>query len=525
MTRLSSVLAMLRLSSVLVSLALVACSDADLTPAPSAQGPYPLARSLAWVDSGMQRVVLLDASASTPRIRAVDLPGAPGDALIPLDRSRVVVPVPERELVVAVSDDGAATTRQWELGAPFDGVAVSDDGEALVAYFKAGSSSGVFQNASAVAAIDATKAQGADNPARRTVRSFGTAPDSVIVSPALTLGGVERRVALVRSVSHLAVLDLSDAASRDVSVPLVTPDSSVAIVPDQVEFAAGPDALWVFLRAAASPDIFALRITARTDHVPGEDTASLAVSLNVFYSGLVPSQMMLLAGGAAPRLLVVNQQSQSAALIDAASAAVETVPLGAAVTSAVRTVGTARDLVLLWDGAGALTTLRMLDLDAHESGKGKVVTTIKIAKPVSAATPIEGRTQVVLTHKGAYDAYGWGDSPLSVLNLEDGSVTPFTGTGALRGMVRAPSGPDLLIATVVEGEGWLVRLDLDTLHAKPMPLGSLPTSLALLPAAKRLVVDHGGSVGSVTLWAADKVEGEGASVGGFLLDGILDRED
>lgn len=512
--------------SLLLTFASGACGDTDLTRAPSATGPFPLTRSLAWVDVGMQRVLLLDASSSDPRIRTADLPGVPGSALVPADRSRIVVPVPERELVVAVSDDGAATTREWELGAPFDGLSLSDDGEAMVAFFRAGSSSGVFQNASEVAVIDATAAQSADNPVRRTVRSFGTAPDAVLLSPEATLGGVKRRVALVRSVSHVAVLDLSDPASRDVSVPLVTPDSTVSIVPDQIVFAPGPDVLWVFLRSASSPDIFALRVTARADHAPGTDTASLSVSLNVFYSGLVPSDLMLLQTGASPRLLVVNKQSQSVAIIDAESASVQTVPVGASMTSAARTIETDRDLVLLWDAYGGLTSLRMLDLDALESGKGKVVTTIKVAKAVSTATPIEGRTQVVLTHASTYNGTYGADSTLSVLDLQDGSVTPFTATGTLRGTVRAPNGPDLLLATEIQGKGWLVRLDLDTLHPTTIPLGRVPLSLALLPGAKRVAVDNGGGIGSVTLWRADQIDEEhGTTVGGFLLDGYLDRED
>lgn len=520
---------------VFAALALAACDDADRTPAPQVGEGIPLRRSLAWVDEGLDRVVLFDASSTTPKARIVDLPGRVGTPLVPVDRSRLLLPLPGDEAVLSISDDGKGTTEQWALGAPFDGLALSDDGEALVAYFTPTGSSGLFQNASEVAVLDVTKAQSAKNPVRRTVRSFGTAPDSVLISPPVTLGGTERRVAIVRSVSHLALLDVANPASRDVSVPLTTPDSVASVVPDQIEFATGPDVLWVFVRAAASTDIFVLHVAARADYAAGSEDASLDVDLNVFHSGKSPSDLLVLEGGAAPRLLVVNASSSSVALVDAVTAEVNTIPVGAQVSTAVRTVGADRDLVLLWESTYGSTLLRVLDLDAATAGGGKVTWPVKVASSVTGVVMLEGRTQAVLLHgnvNGSDDGYGgWSEgyvsaSGLSLLNLVDGTATPFTATGSLRGMVRAPGGADLLLASIIAGQGYLVRLDLDTLHPTTIPLGELPTQLALLPTAKRLAVDLGGGVGSVLLWDDDRIEDGGAShYAGFLLDGYLDRED
>lgn len=517
----------------LLALLAVACND-DRTPAPSAGEPIALRRSLAWVDEGLSRVVLLDASSASPKPRFFPLPERVGAPLIPADRSRLLIPVPTEEAVLSISDDGKGTTERWELGAPFDGLALSDDGLALVAYFTPYGGSGVFQNASEVAVLDVTKPQGASNPVRRTVRSFGTAPDAVLISPPVKLGGTERRVAIVRSTSHLALLDMANPASRDVSVPLVTPDSAASIVPDQIEFATGPDVLWAFVRAESSTDVFVLRVTARADYAAASDGPSLDVDLNVFYSGNAPSDLLVLEGGDSPRLLVVNSSSASVSIVDAVTAEVSSIPVGDPYERAVRTVGGDRDLVLLWGRKYTTAILRVLDLDAIEAGEGKVQWPVKVASSVTGVAMLEGRAQAVLAHGGASgwdDPYGaWpafsGATSLSVLDLVGASATPFTSTGEIRGMVRAPDGPDLLLATVISGEGWLVRLDLDTLHPTPIPIPGTPRQLALLPTAKRLVLNLGGGVGSVLVWDDDEVEEGGAShYAGFLLDGYLDMED
>lgn len=503
-----------------VPVVVMSCADHEQVAVVDVKAPLVLANSLVYLQPQAQRLVVVDAHDNKPQIRSVGLVGDEFATQVSADGTRVFVLDGSGNTLFAVDDGGEAVV-SYPLGAPFSHMATSDDGAVAVAMFREGDAAGaVFQNANEIAIVDLKTPPGELNPARATIRSFGDAPDGIRISPAVTLGETQRRVALVQSVSHIAVVDLNYPLAKDVSVPLATVKSNTKIVADQIEFAVessteagASQALWAFVRSRNAPDLYAMRIVDNPDATG--DEATLSVTLNLYYSGDIPSDMHVLDAQGSPRVFLVNQGPQTVSFVDALTAEVVSLPLGTPISRALRTDADAeKDLMVVYDTSGA-STVHVIDLSAVESSGKKAVASYKVASGVGQVIVLKGKTRAIVRYGNA----------LSMLDLLTGDAVPFTGTGTIVGLAVSPNNQELFAATQVDGEGYLVRVDLTTLASTPIRLLDVPIAMSVMPGTGRVAVDLSQPGGLLTLWGTEPpTEKNAALLGGFLWTGLLDGE-
>ncbi|NUN13190.1 MAG: hypothetical protein HUU55_06090 [Myxococcales bacterium] len=509
-----------RICVIMAALVLTSCADHEEVASVDVKPPLVLANSLAYLQASASRVVVVDAHQNKPQIRSVQLVGTELDAKTTADGTRLFVLDSTGKTLHAI-DDGGENSTAYPLGAPFSDLATSDDGAVAVTMFREGNTSGaVFQNANEIAIVDLKTPPGDTNPTHATIRSFGDAPDGVRISPAVTLGSTQRRVALVQSASHIAIVDLSQPLAKDVSVPLATVKNTTQIVPDQIEFAvesAGENgasqALWAFVRSRNAPDLYAMRIVDNPD--ASGTGATIAVTLNLYYSGDIPSDMHLLDAEGLPRVFLVNQGPQTVSFVNAITAEVFSLPLATPVSRAVRTdAGAEQDLMVVYEPSGA-STVHVIDLTAVDSIGKKAVSSYKVTSGISQLIILKEKTKAVIRNGNA----------LSLLDLLTGDAVPFTGTGNIVGLGVSPDNKELFAATEINGEGYLVRVDLTTLASVPIRLLHWPLAMSVMPGNGRVAVDLSQSGGLLTLWGTDPpTENNAMLMGGFLWTGLLDGE-
>src|SRR5262249_4401883 len=130
-------------------------------------GPIPLKTQVAYVDSALDRVVMVDVADAAPAIshtrigrRALDaVPSANRHQLFLLTRGGQAIHAgeidePPKLWVVEAQHPGTAIA--YAIGSPFDRVAVSPDGLLAVAYYSGGGvdAEGVFRNPNELAVVD-----------------------------------------------------------------------------------------------------------------------------------------------------------------------------------------------------------------------------------------------------------------------------------------------------------------------------------------------------------------------------------
>src|SRR5262245_25400815 len=164
-------------------------------------GPVPLKQQVAYVDGALDRVVIVDADAAAPDVATVSIGRKPIWAAPTPDRERLLVITRGEEALARGQVD--EEPRLWNvdvahpeleptaytIGSPFDRIAVSDDGRFAVAHFSdAGpDAEGFFRNPNELAIVDLDQPPGPTNPTLRTLRSFGSAPTAVVLSPSMAI--------------------------------------------------------------------------------------------------------------------------------------------------------------------------------------------------------------------------------------------------------------------------------------------------------------------------------------------------
>src|SRR5437764_265396 len=110
-------------------------------------GPVPLKDKVAYVDGALDRVVLVDASVTAPKIAAVGVGRQPIWSVPTPDRSRLLVITRGEEALERGQVD--ETPKLWnvdvehpetapvayEIGSPFDRIAISTDGHMAISHF------------------------------------------------------------------------------------------------------------------------------------------------------------------------------------------------------------------------------------------------------------------------------------------------------------------------------------------------------------------------------------------------------
>ena len=232
-------------------------------------GPIPLKAHVAYVDSALDRVVLVDVTADRPVISHVAIgrralyavPSANSHQLFVITRGEQAVhrgeidQPPEFWVVDAQHPEAPAVA--YPIGSPFDRVAVSPDGKLAVAYFSAGGTDpdGFFRNPNELAVIDLASPPSEANPALDTIRSFGSVPSGVALSPPMVPPGstdpTPRTFAFILSANNLTVLDATHPDRHEVSIRLDL--GGAAVIPREVVFA--PNTASAYVRSDHARDV------------------------------------------------------------------------------------------------------------------------------------------------------------------------------------------------------------------------------------------------------------------------------
>lgn len=495
-------------------------------------GPIPLKSQIAYVDSALDRVTLLDLEADTPRL-----------ALRRIGRRAILAaPSPDRHLLFVVTRGEEAIARgqideppqlwvldaqdpnvapaAYAIGSPFDRVAVSPDDSVAIAYFSAAGpdAAGFFRNPNELAVIDLRRPPGPDNPRLRTIRSFGAVPEGVALSPPIAVPGAAdaapRTFAFVLAADNLTVLDATHPDRREISIRLDL--SGAPVIPREVVFA--PRTASAYVRSDHAADV--LQVTLEAAAAASPDGNDFHPALAQVGAGGGPTDIAVYDDAAGRRyVLAATPDTHEIVVIDADTAQFRSVAVADPI-----------DRILLFPPggnrpptkalfasiAGQKRRVHVLDLERIADPLTPAsIRTIEVAQPVRDVVPVPGRELAMLVHDDARTVLG-------LLDMGTESTSPLLGVGRLDSYDFTPDGGFLVGATA--GVGRVGFVGLDDLHPTDFRLDD-PPARVLSAANAKIFVDHGDPLGHATIIPSPGARRDEALVlRGFLTADLLDQE-
>jgi hypothetical protein len=518
----------------LLFLALVGCWDGGRARVWERErtvlGPIPLKSQIAYVDSALDRVTFLDLLNDAPVITRTSIGRNASYAMPSPDRHRLFVITRGEEAVHEGEIDQApllwsidtqhrdATAQAYSIGSPFDRIAVAPDNSVAIAYFSAAGpdAAGFFRNPNELAIIDLTRPPGEGNPTLKTIRSFGSVPAGIELSPPMTVPGTSgaRTFAFVLSDNNLTVLDTAHPDRTEISVRLDLGGQTV--IPREVVFA--PKTASAYVRSDHARDVLQVVLVA---------DAPATASANDFR----PQLAELGAGGGPTDIAVYDDPSGRRYLLAATPNTGEVVIIDAD-TAQFRSIALADpiDRILLFPQGGdepphkALFAslaakqkrVSVLDLDNLADPLTQArLTTIELDQPVRDVVPVPARDLALIVHDDARTVLG-------LLDMATGSTSPLLGVGKLDSYDFSPDGSHLIGATDSVARVGFVALD--NLHPTDFRLDDPPVRV-LSTANAKIFVDHGDDRGHATIIpSASATRDQAIVLDGFLLTDVLDSE-
>lgn len=497
-------------------------------------GPVPLKTGVAYVDSARDTVIMLDVTQSIPRIYRYPIGRRAIYATHTPDRNHLAVVTRGEEAliqgqideepqlsIIDVSTPGSVPV-SYAIGSPFDRLTVSDDGSIAIAYFSdsGADEEGFFRNPNEMAVVHLDQPPAQENPVLKTIRSFGSVPDGVVLSPPMSIPGAEdpspRVFAFVLALNNLTVLDATHPQRHEVSIRLDIGGS--AIRPREIVFA--PNSATAYVRSDNARDVLEILINA--DPPLGVDPME---------NDYRPALAELGAGGG-PADIAIYDDIDGRRMVLAATPNTREVVIIDADTAQFRTIETPDpiDRILLFPNnaevpprvavlasiGSRLPRVQLLRLQGlTDTTIGADMTEVALEQPVLDVVQIADRELAMIVH----------DDDRTVLGLLDvifGSVSPLQGLGRLDSYDFSPDGRFLIGATQnVQRVGFL---ELDNLHPSDIHLDDMPSRVFSLPNGV-VFIDHGAHYGQATIIpASDASRRESIVLSGFLLSGLFDQE-
>jgi hypothetical protein len=492
-------------------------------------GPIPLKHQIAWADSALDRVVAVDVE-GPPKIQhwrigrrpVYAAPTPSGERLLVITRGEEALArgqVDEDPVLWNVNlADPQSEPEAYAVGSPFDRIAVAVDGSIAVAYFSEGGpdAEGFFRNPNELAFIDLRRPPGPDNPVLKTIRSFGSTPTGIVLSPPMAIPGApdasERIFAFVLARNVVTLIDASNPARNEVSIRL--DGTGTSVLPQEIVFA--PNTATAYMRSDGARDI--LEIVIISEPPPPDDPTR-----NDFHPVLAE-----LGAGGGPSDIAVFDDPNGIRFVLAATPNTREVVVIDADTAQFRKVSTPLPIdriVLFPSGASpahlaifadlGATDVFSLALDDVADPLARLdLDTIAVGEPVREIVPVPGRDLAMLVH----------DDDRTVLGLLDvavRSVSPLQGVGRLDSYAFTATGDYLAGAT--QNVPRLGLLELGNLHPTDIRLDFLPSRVFALPSGA-LVVDHADPFGRITIVPGTASERRDATVlSGFLLANLIEE--
>jgi len=497
-------------------------------------GPIPLKTQIAYVDSALDRVTLVDLAEDNPKIHHAQVGRNAAYAIPSPDRHRLFVITRGEEAIhpgeidqhplfwVVNTDEPNAAPIAYEIGSPFDRVAVSPDGNTAIAYFSAAGpdAAGFFRNPNELAIIDLSSEPAEGNPVIDTIRSFGSVPEGISLSPPMAIAGAQdpnpRTFAFILSSNNLTVIDVDHPTRREITIRLDL--GGQAVIPREVVFA--PNTASAYVRSDNARDILQVILTADLpERADGNDFRPVLAELG---AGGGPTDIAVYDDTHGKRyLLAATPNTGEIVVIDADTAQFRSVPLAEPIDRIVlfpqSTTETLVPTQALLASVGARTSrVHVLDLENIEQPLTQIrLERIDLDKPVRDVVPVPDRAVAMLVHDDARTVLG-------LLDIETRSTSPLLGVGKLDTYDFSPDGSHLIGATNnVSRVGFLA---LDNLHPTDFRLDDLP-SRVLSTANGKIFVDHGQPLGHATIIPSPLARrGEARVLAGFLTADLLDSE-
>jgi hypothetical protein len=496
-------------------------------------GPVPLKREVAYVDGALDRVVVVTADADRPQVATVPIGRRPIWATPTPDRRRLLVITRGEEALARgqVDEpprlwsldpaDPAAPPVVHDLGSPFDRLAISADSRVAVAHFSASGPDpeGFFRNPNELAFIDLDPAGGFDPPVVKTLRSFGSVPSAVVLSPPMVIPGTDERprtFAFVLARNRVTVVDATHPERDEVTIRLdrAGPD----VEPRELVFAR--DTPTAYLRSDGARDVLEIELLAQLPPPEAPPRANdYQVLLAELGAGGGPSDIAVYDDLDGRRFVLASTpNTREIVVIDAETAEFVTVatpdPIDRIVVFPADRGLPARKAVLASLGA-RLPRIHVLDLEGIDDDLiPRQLRTVDVGEPVMAIEPVPGRELAMLVH----------DDQRTVLGLLDvayRSVTPLEGIARLDSYAFTPAGDFLVAAT--RGRPRLGFVALDNLHPSDLRLDDAPAQIFALPDGA-IFIDHGDPLGRATIVPGPRATRDEAVVlSGFLLANLLEE--
>ena len=494
-------------------------------------GPIPMKSQIAYVDSALDRVTLLDLGRETPEISTSKIGR----------RAVVAVPSPDRHLLFVITRGEEAIvegqidqppkfwvidtvnreveTLAYEIGSPFDRIAVAPDNSMAVAYFSAAGpdEAGFFRNPNELAVIHLHEPPSDANPTLKTIRSFGSIPEGVTLSPPMIVPGSEdptpRTFAFVLSSNNLTLIDANHPEKREVSVRLDL--GGQAVIPREVVFA--PNTSSAYVRSDNARDVLQVLIQATPPET--SDHADFKPLLAELGAGGGPTDIAVYDDPSKRRyVLAATPNTGEVVVIDADTAQFRSVPVSDPIDRILlfpTGVDVAPTKALFASVASKVPRVHVLDLVNIEDPLTQAkLHTIPLGKAVRDVVPVPGRDLAMLVHDDARTVLG-------LLDMETLSTSPLLGVGKLDSYDFSPSGSHLIGATGTVSRVGFVALD--NLHPTDFRLDDPPVRV-LSTANAKVFVDHGDPLGHATIIPSPSASRSQALVlTGFLTHNLLDQ--
>jgi hypothetical protein len=495
-------------------------------------GPIPMKAQVAYVDSALDRVTLLDLGKDTPAISTTKI-GRRASAAVPSpDRHLLFVITRGEEAIYAGQIDQPpmfwvvdTVNRErpplaYEIGSPFDRVAVSPDNSIAVAYFSAAGpdEAGFFRNPNELAIIHLSEPPSATNPTLKTIRSFGSVPEGISLSPPMVVPGAEdatpRTFAFVLSSNNLTLLDANHPARREVSIRLDL--GGTPVLPREVVFA--PNTSSAYVRSDNARDVLQVLIQAVPQASP--EAVDFRPQLAELGAGGGPTDIVVYDDPSNRRyVLASTPNTGEVVVIDADTAQFRAIPIADPIDRILlfpTGLDTPPHKALFASIGARIPRVHVLDLVNIEDPLTQAkLRRITLDKPVRDVVPVPGRDLAMIVHDDARTVLG-------LLDMDTESTSPLLGVGRLDSYDFSPSGSHLIGATSSVARVGFVALD--NLHPTDFRLDD-PPARVLSTANAKIFVDHGDPFGHATIIPSPSARrAEAMVLTGFLTANLLDKE-
>ena len=497
-------------------------------------GPIRLKDRVAYVDTARDNVIVVDVSRSSPVIHsypigrdavfAAPTPDLQHLAVITRGEEAIVEGQIEEEPILWLVDVTEADTAvvSYPVESPFDRLAVAADGSRAIAYFSSSGpdSRGVFRNPSELAIIDLTQAASEDNPVMKTVRSFGSAPEGVVLSPPLVIPGAPdtqpRTFAFVLAPGSVTVIDTTNPTRNEVSVRLEGTGEDV--LPREIVFDTA--SAIAYLRSDNARDVLEILIRHEPPSPDDANDNDFHTVLSELGAGGGPSDIAVYDDPSGNRFILAATPSTSeVVVIDAKTAQFTVVPTPDGIdrimlfpsgadaiprVALLASIGAGRPRVHLLPLDGVTDELLPIDLR-----------TIDLEQPVLDVVAVPGRDLGMIVHNNDRTVLG-------LIDVVFGSVTPLQGMGKLDTYAFSADGSHLLGAT--HDADRVGFLELTNLHPTDLRLDHVP-EVVFAMGNGAIYIDHGDLFGLATIVpSADANRSDAVVLSGFLLTDLISED-